>query len=279
MKAFFIYILLLGFSTLGYADGDLNERIVEVSREIQINPDSAFLYLKRGELYYYNEDYYESIGDYNYCNQLGYQSSRLFYGLACTYDKIENYKIAIFYLDKILAKSKHDRKSLWLKAKLLRKINRYGEAAIILEKVIQISEKPYLKMYLEAAYCWEQSSHQQALQKANNILYEGILKFGDLEVILEKLVEIHLNFGDYENAIFYQTKILNKSDQKEFAYFKRANIYLESGNYQNAKIDLRRTLASIDQLPVNVKQSNEWVKLKNEAKQNLYNLPADLAGF
>ena len=256
----------------GYADGDLNERIIEASREIQNNPDSAFLYLKRGELYYYNEDYMESIGDYNYCSQLGYESSRLYYGLACSFDKIENYKTAIFYLDKILAKSKHDKKSLWLKAKILRKINRYGEAAIILEKVIQISEKPFLKMYLDAAYCWGQSSHQQALQKANNILYEGMLKFGDQDVILEKLVEVHLKFGDYENAVFYQTKILNKSEQKEFAYFKRANIYLQAGNFNKAKIDLRRTLATIDQLPLKTKQSNELVKLKNEAKQKLYSL-------
>ena len=47
-----------------FAHGDLHGRILKVTKEIKVTPDSAYLYLKRGKLYFQHKFYNKSLSDY-----------------------------------------------------------------------------------------------------------------------------------------------------------------------------------------------------------------------
>ena len=58
MKKFsLILFCFLSISALTWAHGDLDKRIAETSEEIEMHPDSSYLYFKRGKLLYQHEVY------------------------------------------------------------------------------------------------------------------------------------------------------------------------------------------------------------------------------
>ena len=63
MKFLFLYLFLLLQVSLG-AHGDIHLRIKLLCRQINLNPKSADLYFKRGELYFAHEDYRAAISDF-----------------------------------------------------------------------------------------------------------------------------------------------------------------------------------------------------------------------
>ena len=67
MRFKFLYILFFVLSNAVLnAHGDLHKRILNVTEEIQKNPDSANLYFKRGKLYYQHNNYINSLKDFKY---------------------------------------------------------------------------------------------------------------------------------------------------------------------------------------------------------------------
>ena len=65
MNRILLSVLLLNIFLLpsSFAHGDLDERILEVTEEIKASQDSAYLYFKRGKLYFQHEEYEKSIAD------------------------------------------------------------------------------------------------------------------------------------------------------------------------------------------------------------------------
>jgi tetratricopeptide (TPR) repeat protein len=129
VKEFYIILLTILIAGQSLAHGDLHEMIKKVSKEIKSSPDSAFLYLKRGELYFQHEDFEESIEDYTTCSKLGYNNPRLYFAFAKTYDRIENYNFALSYINKILIDNALNVKALRLKGQILCRTKQYLSGA------------------------------------------------------------------------------------------------------------------------------------------------------
>lgn len=260
-KEFYIFLLAFLFVGQSLAHGELHERIKVVSEEIKTFPDSAFLYLKRGELYFLHEDFQKSIMDFDSCTILGLDDPRLHLGFANSYGEIGKYHTAIEHLDKILTNNKLDVNALRLKGQLLYESGQYLKAAHNFEKVIFNAKKSFPELYIEASFAWENSNDVNALLKASESIIMGIEKLGDLLVFYNRLVEIHLKSKDYTSALIYQSKILHISNRKEKAYYKRALIHIENGDSTAAKQDLEMASYAIENLPNRIKKNKAMLNL------------------
>src|SRR5688572_23198385 len=65
--------------------GDLDQRIIDVSREIAASPDSLELYLKRGELYIQHEEYNKAKHDFLTCIHHHFKNEYVLLGLSTSY--------------------------------------------------------------------------------------------------------------------------------------------------------------------------------------------------
>jgi len=254
------------------AHGELDKRIKDVSAEIKANPDSAFLYLKRGELYYQHEEYKKSIRDFKKCSRLDYKDSRLLFGFAKSYKRLGKFTTSLNYVNNILANNAENVKALRLKGQLLFKLKKYSEAALNFEKVVEFATKTFPENYLEISQAWEKSSDKNALQKATDSIKKGILDLGELYVFYTRLIQLYLNFEDYDSVLVYQTKILENSLRKERASYSRALTYLKLGNTIAARSDLEMSLSAIDQLPERTKNNKAMKDLKTDVLQSLEKL-------
>jgi len=272
VKYIYIPFFLLISLHFIFAHGRLDKRIKEVSEEIKSNPDSAFLYLKRGNLYYQHDEFKKSIRDFKKCSKLEYKNSRLFFGFAKSYEGLEKFTTSLDYVNKILTDNAQDVKALRLKGQLLFKKKEYVEAANSFERVVEYADKTIPENYLEISRAWEESNDKEVLYRTSNSIKQGIEDLGELHVFYTRLIELYLEFGDYNSALVYQTKMLENSLRKEKAYYSRALIYLKKGNRIAAKSDLEKSLSAIDQTPERTKNNKAMKDLKAIVLQSLEKL-------
>jgi tetratricopeptide (TPR) repeat protein len=272
VKGIYAIIFILLPVNFTFAHGELDQRIKDVSAEIKTDPDSAFLYLKRGELYYQHEEYKKSIRDFKKCSKLDYKESRLLLGFAKSYERLDKFTTSLDYVNHILANNAQNVRALRLKGQIHFKMKKYSEAAQNFEMVVKYASKTIPENYLEISQAWEKSSDNNAPQKASNSVKKGILDLGELHVFYTRLVELCLKFEDYDSALVYQTKMLENSKRKEKAFYSRALTYLKLGNTIAARSDLEMSLSAINQLPERTKNYKAMKDLKTNVLQSLERL-------
>jgi tetratricopeptide (TPR) repeat protein len=274
-ERFILAIVFIGVSLLtqtAHGHGDLHERIVATTQEIKSFPDSALLYLKRGELLYQHIEYKKSIRDFKKCSKLGLQSTKLLLGYAKSYEGLQKWEKALGFLDEILAVDEGDVRALRLHGQILMKMGKYKEAALSFEKVIQFADQTFTENYMEASLAWEKENSSEGKEKARKILLEGMDQLGELVVFYDRLVDLARRQGDYEAALFYQNKLVEKSNRKERAYYQRAQIQLEKGDISAARVDLQLATEAIEKLPSRLRNIKSIKELESDIQTLIQSL-------
>lgn len=256
-----------------HAHGDLHERIVAKTTEIETYPDSAFLYIYRGELHFQHESYEESIADYETAYALGYDDHRLDIDFAKTYDRLEEYELALTYLSKVLDDIPNHVIALRTQGKVLYNKGDYEKAAQSFEGVIAHAADLFTENYMEASRAWEACGSAFCMQKSVEALLNGKADLGNLFVFNHRLVSLYKSMEDYEQAIAYQDIIIESANRKERPLFERALINMEAGNLKAAKADLELARAAIYKLPIRLQHIMATKNLKTEIDELATELP------
>ena len=269
-----ISILLLGLLLFysAYAHGDLDARIQKVTDEIQSYPDSAYLFLKRGELFYQHEEYGKSILDFKKCTSLNYSNPRLYFAYAKSYIKQEEFALSLTFIDQILSNNELNVKALRLRGQVLYIQYQFDEAAKSFEMVITHSEKTFPYNYLEASLAHIKSNHEDAVENAIKCIEYGIKDLGELNIFYIRLIELYLSDKNYRSALEYHSKMLANTNRKEKLLYKRALTYIKMGDINAAKLDLEMSLTAIEELPQRIKNNKAMKDLKSNVLQTLENL-------
>ena len=101
-ERFLILIVFCFLANFTLAHGALDERIAALTQEIKLYPDSAALYMLRGELHYQHEAYKKAIKDLKSCARKGGKTIRLHFDFAQSYQQRGKLRKAVRHLDKIL---------------------------------------------------------------------------------------------------------------------------------------------------------------------------------
>ncbi len=263
---FSIVLVLLSLNV--YAHGDLHERIVAVTKEIKSNPDSAFLYLKRGELYFQHEEPKKSLKDYLKCQSLGYKSHRLDYSMASTHRDLGNLETANQILSNILAADHQHVRAHRLKGKVLMELEQFHEAALSFERVISYATGTLPENYLEASLAWEKCEDETHYCEAIETIENGISKLGNLPIFYNRLITLNRKIEDFGSVLYYQSLIIDQSQRKESGYYNRALTYRQIGDHEMAKQDLIRAKEAITSLKPRLKNQRATkvllLKINNE---------------
>lgn len=256
MRFKLLYILLFVLSSTGlYAHGDLHKRIVKVTEEIKQYPDSAYLYFKRGELYYQHNNFTNSLSDFKYSKKLGLDSFEQNHLIAKSYYHLHKYSNCRRIIKKILKDDSDNIHALKLLADIYFKKKKYEKSAQLYNEVVQKSNVVLPEYYLYASKAWYAIDTEQGKQRSQKILIQGIEDLGDIIVLYNKLISNYIDMQDFDSAAKFQTKVIEISNRKERAYLKLANIQIEQQKFKEARFCIARAEESYRKLPYRLRNT------------------------
>ena len=131
------------------AHGDLSKRIEKKTKEIEIHPDSANLYIERGFLYQQHLEFKAALNDYHKSQQLGADLAIIEHRKAEVYFALHQVDSAISSA-KIYAKLKpNDPKNIHLMGRLMFASNNYDQAVLYYNKLIEEPAHTSTDIFLE----------------------------------------------------------------------------------------------------------------------------------
>ena len=262
--------LLIAFPSFGH--GDLHERIKKVSQQIDQDPDSTYLYLKRGILYFQHEEYNKSIVDLKICEERQYNDIQLDLTFAKVYLRTQEYIHSLSYLDRILTKDPVYVNAWRLKGQVFYEMEDYDEAAVSFMKLLDLTNQTLPFNYLDASLAFEKMGSNEAIDQAISVIERGINDLGPLITFQERMVHLGLSHGQYDLALLYQTAIIDHLNRKESAFFKRAMIYLEKDEVQKGYDDLILSKKALEKLPSRHKNTKAMQDLYQKIESHITEL-------
>jgi len=259
-KAVLIFIVLNSiFISQVFSHGDLGKRIVAVSNEIKIAPDSAYLYLKRAKLYFQHEEFNKSIKDLEKSESLGYDSIEQKLLFAKSNFSLMDFVTALSYCEDILKTEPNNVRAIKVKAETYLEQGNFQKSALAFEEVIRHSSENFPENYIDASNAWEMLNNDIGYQNATEIVQEGIEKLGNLISLYDRLIELAINAKDYNSAIEVQRKVITLSPRKESAYYKLSEIYVLNDNREQALASLNLAKQYFNELPIRL-QNTQFMK-------------------
>lgn len=259
--------ILICSSTSVFGHGDIHKRIKETTKEIQAARDSAYLYVKRGELYIQHEDYKKALRDFSKAKKLGYNNLILKYNQALAHFHLKKFDKSLVITESILETDLNYVRAHRLKGRTMMRLQRYDDAAFSYETVIELASQRLPENYFEASLAWQKAQHSDSYNKSIDYLLKGISDLGPLISFYNQLVHLATNQNDLKNALIYQTQIIDLSDRKERAYYNRGMTHLELDDHDSALADFVHAKESMDRLNqriLNQKPSKELRSLIDE---------------
>ncbi|APY07220.1 hypothetical protein BWZ20_02380 [Winogradskyella sp. J14-2] len=231
------------------AHGDLHKRILKASQEIKKYPDSAYLYFKRGQLYYQHKTYIKSLRDFKSSKSLGLESKEQNFYIAKSKYHLEQYTSSKKTIKKILKNDPNNSSALKLLADIYFKKSKYKKAANLYDEILANSKITLPEDYIHASKTWYATNTDYGYKRSQSILLQGIEKLGDIIVLYNKLISNYEAKQDYESAIKFQNKVIEISNRKERAYLKLASIQIKQERFKAAEFSIEKAEESYNELP------------------------------
>lgn len=255
-----------------YSHGDLHARIKAVSKEIKKSPDSAALYMKRGELYLQHEEFKRSLKDFNKCKNLGLDNTKLSYNLAVNYLRLRKYSKSLEVVNVIITDIPDHVKAYRLQGEVNLRQGHYLSAGKSFEKVIAYASETIPENFLEASYAYQMDNKKESRCKAVEILVQGTDELGPLNIFYDQLIILAEAEGEYESILYYQSKQIELANRKEWMLYERSLTYQKMGRVDKATDDLYSAKSAIESLKPRLQNQSATKNLNHKILNELSSL-------
>ncbi len=246
-----------------FAHGDLHERILLLTSEINAKPNDANLYFERAKLYFYHNEFNLSILDLDTSDKLGLKDplTHLFYAKA--HQKLNNHKVALAYAEQILAHDSKNVNALKIKAQVQHSLEKYAESAESYALLINTTKRALPENYLDGAKSWIDANNTT---KAILLIDQGIHDLGELPAFLRKKKEYLVENEMYKDAFLVQKLIIANAQRKERAHYEAAEIALLLKDFDLAAKHLNKSEKAFHALPIRIQNNKAMRELAASIK-------------
>jgi len=265
-----VLLLLLGVAA-AFGHGDLHLQIVEITKEIEKEPRSTELYIRRAELHRAHLDWDAAQADFDYAFTLDPKlptidlaRGRLFleanWPLSC--------KTAV---DRFLAKYPDHYEGLTVRARALVKLNRRLEAARDYTKAIVKAPEGRPELFLERAQALA-AEGKDHIDEALKGLDEGVQKLGPLVTLNLYAMDLETENGRYDAALKRLDDVMAKAPRKETWLERRGNILRQAGKPAEAREAYQAALEAMKTLPPTRRNVPAMLDLEKRLRSNIDSL-------
>ncbi len=268
--------LVLGTSveTRLWSHAGIDEQIARVDELIAAQPNTANLYIRRGELHRVHRDWPAAEGDF--LKALALDPDLLIAEMCLGRLKLETGKPdqAKPYLDRYLKKRPTDAEALSIRGRALMALGQPLPAAEDLTRAIEGGNRePRPEQYLERARAL-QAAGPEYLPRAIQGLDEGRARLGDPVTLQLLAIDLEIERGGFEAALKRVDELAKQSVRQEPWLIRRATILEAAGRKGEARDSYRQALTAIETLPSARRGTKAVAQLESEARAAIQRLDA-----
>ena len=267
-------VLSASVETRVLAHPGIDEQIAHVNELLAAQPDSATLYVRRGELNRVHQDWPAAEADF--LKALALDPDIAVAEMCLGRLKLETGKPeeAKPYLDRYLQKRPTDTEALATRGRVLVALGQPLAGAEDLSRSIESGNRePRPEQYLERAHALE-AAGPEYLPRAIQGLDEGRARLGDPVTLQLLAVDLELERGGYDAALKRIDELAKQSVRQEPWLIRRATILEAAGRRAEAKDSYQQALAAIETLPSARRGTKAVAQLESEARAAIQRLDA-----
>ncbi len=237
----------------GLAHDEPNNRIEEITLQIQQDPHNAGLYLKRGALHRISSHWDLALADFDRVAQLDPDHPIIDFHRGRLLFEAGQLQPARDALDRFLSTHTNHTEGLIVRGRVLRKLGQPLEAVQDYARALSLSSNPTPILFIERAEALAEAG-EEYVNVAVQGLDEGIQKLGPL-ILLESLaIELEVRRGRYDAALVRIDQVLTKVPRKEKWLAWRGEILERGGRVEEALATYEDALKAIESLPSRLRQ-------------------------
>ncbi len=267
--AFTFFCTIFGLQVL--AHGPVHESIIRVTKEIEANPDSADLYIQRGQFYQVDDNFDEAFADYTKARELAPHMQIIDLQFAKLFAKNNYANSALIYVNQYLANQPKNLNGLMSRAAIYTQLGQDSLAVLDFEEGIAQAKNPIPEYYLDiskAVLAADSTNFEPAIKW----LQKGEEAIGFNIVLRSHAIDLEVLQGDYDQAITYVDEILEKMKRKEKWLLKKAEIYETADRPKEAYATYNEALQSIKQLPRHTRGTRTVTEFQAQATLKIIEL-------
>ncbi|MGQ0658804.1 MAG: tetratricopeptide repeat protein [Chromatiales bacterium] len=230
------------------AHGPIDQRIADLTAQIQNDPINASLYLERGELHRHHRDWAAALTDYDRAQQL----SPTFIGIDFFRGQMlfdaGRHDEALAVLNRYLTQQPDQPDALLIRARVLVKLGEPWAAAQDFKKAIDRISEPQPGHYLERATALA-SMGDGYIAPALQGLDEGLERLGQLATLQLYAIDLEVKRARHDAALARLDKIAAQSPVKAHWLLRRGQILEAAQRPYEARMSYEAAVAEIRSLP------------------------------
>jgi predicted Zn-dependent protease len=231
-----------------WAHADLLLQIEEISKEIAQKPNSAELYLRRGELRRAHFEWDEALADYQRAETLSPSLVvvELMRARVCL---DSGWPLAArAYVDRFLRHQTNNPEAYITRARAYQRLQLRLSAADDYDRAINLSRESGPDLYIERAQVLALEGREY-FGRALQGLDDGIRKLGPLVVLQLFAIDIDLKSQNFDGALTRLDRVAERSPRKESWLSRKGEILKQAGRLAEANQSYRDALAALQTLP------------------------------
>lgn len=259
------------FSLQTLAHGPVHESIIRVTKEIEANPDSADLYIQRGQFYQVDDNFDKAFTDFTKARELAPHLQVIDLQFAKLFAKNNYANSALIYINQYLTNQPQNLAGLMSRAAIYTQLGKDSLAVLDFESGITQAKNPVPEYYLDiskAVLAADSTNFEDAIKW----LHKGEEAIGFNIVLRSYSIDLAILQGDYNQAIIYVDQILKKMKRKEKWLIKKAEIYETANRPKEAYATYDEALQSIKQLPRHTRGTRNVTELQAKATLKIIEL-------
>lgn len=265
---FFGVCVFLSGPHFAFGHGPLDQQIADVTKEIRQNPNDPNLFLKRGELHHFHEDWPAALADFDTAAQLDPKLTivELYRGktLLAAGKPLE----AKAALDRFFVDNPDHVDGLLTRARTLVRLGQFEAASKDYTKVIALIDEPQPEYFLERAQALEWAGEKHYPQALAG-LDEGLHKIGQVVTLQLYAIELELKLSRFDAALARLELISQQSRRQEKWLMRRGEILEKAGRLSEAREAYHQALEAIASLPPTRRNNKAVMEMESQLRSAL----------
>ena len=259
--------VVLFIAPAAHSHGDIHERIEALTTKLKSSPDSAVLYLERGDLHRLHREWKEAHRDLDRAESLDGNLAAVWLARARLLHDTGEHADAEKQINRFLAVAPNHSAALTLRARILSAEKRSAEAADAWKRVAENAEAPDVEIYLQHAKAIVVADGKD-VEKALAVLEEGMRKLGNLPVLGLYAIELEVGRKRYDAALALVDRMTPAKGRKEEWLERRGDILRKAGKPKEAHAEYVRALELFTAAPARVRATKAGSDLGERLRKN-----------
>ena len=207
--------------------------------EVPTDSNSEIAWLNYGNQLWRLEEYEEALSAFNRAIELKPSFYQAWYAKGLTLRFQGRYQEAMKAFDRAIEESQENFAPAWRgRGQVLASLNRYREALVSFDKAIILKPRDFALNVLRGEVLHKLERSQEAIAA-----YTKAIKINPHPFAYYNRANIHSNLGDYQAAIADYSKAIKVNPNYPQAYNNRGINYYDLGEYQEAIADYTKAIA------------------------------------